>query len=194
VTHAPAGAAPRRSTGNPRFKSRRAPTTRILGLAALAAPVLAVSVYLVTLNRGAAPPLQPPPSVEAPTGVPPPDVAPPVTSPVQPVPPPAPPTPPAAGQTPLPAPPNAGEAARIAGLAGLSIDEIAVRRIVQRPGEFTAMVQGQNGKIYSVRRGDKLADGTVRAINADGLVIIQEVSDPLALVKQREVTKRLQSP
>ena len=194
VTHAPAPAAPRRSAGNPRLKSRRAPMTRILGLAALAAPVLAVSVYLVTLNHGAAPPLQPPPSVEAPTGVPPPDVEPPVTSPVQPEPLPAPPTPPPAGKTPAPAPPNAGEAARIAGLAGLSVDEIAVRGIMQRVGEFIAMVQDQNGKTYTVREGDKLADGTVRAINADGLVIIQEVSDPLSLDKQREVIKRLQSP
>jgi hypothetical protein len=194
VTHAPAPAAPRRSAGNPRLKSRRAPMTRILGLAALAAPVLAVSVYLVTLNHGAAPPLQPPPSVEAPTGVPPPDVEPPVTSPVQPEPPPAPPTPPPAGKTPVPAPPNAGEAARIAGLARLSVDEIAVRGIMQRVGEFIAMVQDQNGKTYTVREGDKLADGTVRAINADGLVIIQEVSDPLSLDKQREVIKRLQSP
>ena len=168
--------------------------TRLLGLAALAAPVLAVSVYLVTLNRVAAPPLQPAPSVEAPTGVPPPDVEPPVTSPVQPEPPPAPPTPPPAGQPPPHVPPDAGEAARIAGLAGLSVDEIAVRGIVQRAGEFIAMVQDQNGKTYTVREGDKLADGTVRAINADGLVIIQEVSDPLAPVKQREVIKRLRSP
>jgi hypothetical protein len=110
---------------------------------------------------------------------------------VQAVTPPAPPTPPPAGQAQPPAPPNAGEAARAAGVAGLSVDEIAVRRIVQNLGEFIAMVQGRNGKIYTVRQGDKLSNGTVRAINADGLVIIQEVSDP---VKQREVIKRLQSP
>jgi len=108
--------------------------------------------------------------------------------------PPDPPTPPPPGQVPPPAQPNAGEAARIAGLAGLAIDEIAVRGIVQSRGEFLAMVQGQNGKTYTVRQGDKLADGTVRAINADGLVLIQEESDPLAPVKQREVIKRLRSP
>ncbi len=84
--------------------------------------------------------------------------------------------------------------ARAAGVARLSVDEIAVREVVQKLGEFIAMVQGQNGTIQTVRQGDKLADGTVRAINADGLVIIQEVSDPLSLVKQREVIKRLRSP
>ena len=69
-----------------------------------------------------------------------------------------------------------------------------MREVVQKLGEFIAMVQGQNGTIQAVRQGDKLADGTVRATNADGLVIIQEVSDPLSLVKQREVIKRLRSP
>ncbi len=167
--------------------------TRILGLAALAAPVLAVSVYLVTLNRGAAPPLQPPPSVEAPTGVPPPDVEPAVPPPVKAVPLPVRPMPAVVGKPRLPVT-DAGEAGASPALAGLSVDEIAVRGIVQTLGEFIAMVQDQNGKTYTVREGDKLADGTVRAINADGLVIIQEVSDPLALVKQREVIKRLRSP
>jgi hypothetical protein len=194
MTPPPVTAAPRRSTDHSRLKSRRAPMTRVLGLAALAAPVLAVSVYFATLYRGAAPPLQPVPAVEAPTSVPPRDVDPPVRPPTQPVPPPAPPTPTPVAKDPPPAPPNAGVAARAEGLAGLSVDEIVVRGIVQRLGEFIAMVQGQNGTIYTVRQGDKLADGTVRAINADGLVIIQEISDPLAPVKQREVIKRLRSP
>jgi hypothetical protein len=41
--------------------------------------------------------------------------------------------------------------------------------------------------------GDKLADGVIKAVTLQGLVIVQEVNDPLSLVKQREVTRRLRS-
>jgi TIR domain-containing protein len=187
-TRSPAPVTPR-SAGGLRHKSRRAPMTRVLRFAALAAPVLAVTVYLATLHRGAAPPLQPvPPS---PVGVPPsgPDAgSEPVVRPtVPPAPPPAPPAPP-------PAPPSVPAVTpRAAGTAALAVDELSVRGIVKSRGEFLAMVQDQNGKMYTVRQGDKLADGTVKAVNADGLVIIQETRDPLSPVKQREVIKRVRS-
>ncbi len=44
-----------------------------------------------------------------------------------------------------------------------------------------------------MRQGDKLADGAVQAVTADGLVIVQEVNDPLSLVKQREIRKPLRA-
>ncbi|MBZ5556886.1 MAG: hypothetical protein LAO77_06370 [Acidobacteriia bacterium] len=44
-----------------------------------------------------------------------------------------------------------------------------------------------------VHQGDKLADGTIKTITPQGLVVMQEVNDPLSLVKQREVTKLLRS-
>ena len=53
------------------------------------------------------------------------------------------------------------------------------------------MVQGPDNKTYLVRQNDKLLDGTVKAITAQGLVILQEVNDPLSLVKQKEVRKML---
>ena len=37
------------------------------------------------------------------------------------------------------------------------------------------------------------ADGVIKAVTIQGLVIVQEVNDPLSLVKQLEVTKRLRS-
>jgi hypothetical protein len=42
-----------------------------------------------------------------------------------------------------------------------------------------------------VRQNDKLLDGIVKAITAEGLVILQEVNDPLSLVKQKEIRKML---
>ena len=53
------------------------------------------------------------------------------------------------------------------------------------------MVQGPDNRTYMLRQGDQLADGAVQAVTAEGLVIVQEVNDPLSLVKQRVVRKPL---
>ena len=77
------------------------------------------------------------------------------------------------------------------GLEGLTLDEVAVRGIVQTQGGFVAMVQGPDLKTYIVRVGDHLLDGTVKAITSDSIIVLQEVTDPLSLVKQRELRKSL---
>lgn len=77
------------------------------------------------------------------------------------------------------------------GLAGLRVDEISVRGVVAAGSGFLAMVQGPDKKTYIVRVNDRLADGTVRDVTAQGLVLMQEVNDPLSLVKQKEVRKML---
>lgn len=79
------------------------------------------------------------------------------------------------------------------GLAGLAVAEISVRGVVQSRGGYLAMVQGPDNKTYVVRANDRLLDGTVKAVTAQGLVILQEVNDPLSLVKQKEVRKGLRA-
>jgi len=79
------------------------------------------------------------------------------------------------------------------GAAGLSVGDISVRGLLQSRGGFYAMVQGPDGKTYMMHPGDKLLDGTVKSVNAEGLVIVQEVNDPLSLVKEREISKKLRS-
>jgi hypothetical protein len=54
-----------------------------------------------------------------------------------------------------------------------------------------AILQGADSKTYIVRPGERLADGTIRSITSDALVILQQVNDPLSLEKQREVRKVL---
>ena len=80
---------------------------------------------------------------------------------------------------------------RAEGVPGMMIDELTVRGIVQTRGAWVAMVAGVDGKVYSVRAGDRLADGVVREVTAQAVVILQEVNDPLSLEKQREVRKFL---
>jgi Tfp pilus assembly protein PilP len=79
------------------------------------------------------------------------------------------------------------------GAAGLSVGEISVRGVVQSPSGLIAMVQGPDNKTYIVHQGDRLLDGSIKSITTQGLVCIQEVNDPLSLVKQREVSKLLRS-
>ena len=84
-----------------------------------------------------------------------------------------------------------GGAPRPVGAAGLAVDELLVRGIVQSQGAYVAMVSGPAGRTFTIRAGSKLFDGTVRAITPEAVVILQQVSDPLSLQKQREVRKSL---
>ena len=79
------------------------------------------------------------------------------------------------------------------GPSGMTLAEISVRGIVQSRGSLVAMIQGPDAKTYIVHQGDKLLDGTIKSVTPQGLIVIQEVNDPLSLVKQREVRKLLRS-
>jgi Tfp pilus assembly protein PilP len=79
------------------------------------------------------------------------------------------------------------------GINSMAINDIVVRGILQSRGALVAMVQGPDNKTYIVHQGDKLLDGAIKSITPLGLVFIQDVSDPLSLVKQREVSKPLRS-
>ena len=88
---------------------------------------------------------------------------------------------------------NSGSATakRAEGVPGMLTGELTVRGIMQTRGAWVAMVSGPDNQVYTVRAGDKLADGVIRQVNATSVVILQEVNDPLSLEKQREVRKFL---
>jgi Tfp pilus assembly protein PilP len=88
-------------------------------------------------------------------------------------------------------PRNAGR--RNEGPAGMTVAEISVRGVLASRGSLIAMIEGPDKKTYVVHTGDKFQDGTIRSITPQGLVIVQEVNDPLSLVKQREIHKLLRS-
>ena len=73
----------------------------------------------------------------------------------------------------------------------MAVAEISVRGVMESRGKLIAMVMGPDNKTYIVHQGDKLLDGAVKSITPQGLVIEQEVNDPLSVVKQREVRKLL---
>ena len=86
---------------------------------------------------------------------------------------------------------NATTVKRAEGVPGMLTAELVIRGILQTRGTWVAMVAGADKKVYTVRAGDKLADGVIRQITANSVVILQEVNDPLSLEKQREVRKFL---
>lgn len=83
-------------------------------------------------------------------------------------------------------PPKRGD-----GSAGLTVAEVSVRGVMQSRGAMLAMVEGPDKKTFLVHPGDKFADGTIKTITPQGLVVVQDVNDPLSLVKQREIRKPL---
>jgi len=81
---------------------------------------------------------------------------------------------------------------RPAGPAGLLVNEITVKGVLKSAkGGFIALVQAPDARTYIVHPGDKVMDGTVKAITTDAVVFSQDVNDPLSLVKQREVRKSI---
>jgi hypothetical protein len=80
-------------------------------------------------------------------------------------------------------------AQRPPGPAGLLISEVSVKGIFRDRSGFIALVQGTDSRTYSVRTGEKLLDGSIKAITADTVVFSQDVNDPLSTVKQKEVRK-----
>jgi type IV pilus assembly protein PilP len=79
------------------------------------------------------------------------------------------------------------------GPSSMNLAEISVRGVMQSRGSLVAMIQGPDNKTYIVHQGDKLLDGTIKSVTPQGLIVIQEVNDPLSLVKQREIRKLLRS-
>jgi hypothetical protein len=80
-------------------------------------------------------------------------------------------------------------ASRPPGPPGLLINEVIVKGIVRDRTGFIAIIQGPDTKTFIVRSGEKLMDGSVKSITVDTVIFSQDVSDPLSLVKQREVRK-----
>lgn len=86
---------------------------------------------------------------------------------------------------------NITTANRPAGLPGVLINEVSVKGIFKSEKGYIGLLQTPDSKTYIVHSGDKLLDGSIKAITQDAVVFSQDVNDPLSLVKQREVRKSI---
>ena len=82
---------------------------------------------------------------------------------------------------------------RLTGLSSLSTGEVMLRGVMQSRNSYVALISGPDGKTYPAHVNDRLLDGVIRSVTPQGIVIMQEVNDPLSLVKQREVRKGLRT-
>jgi type IV pilus assembly protein PilP len=82
---------------------------------------------------------------------------------------------------------------KLTGLAGMTTGEVMLRGILQSRNTYVALVSGPDGKTYQAHVNDRLLDGVIRSVTPQGIVIMQDVNDPLSLVKQREVRKGLRT-
>jgi Tfp pilus assembly protein PilP len=80
---------------------------------------------------------------------------------------------------------------RPTGIGGLGVDEITMRGVLEGRNGWAAIVRGADNRTYTVRAGEQLYDGTVRAVTADAMFILQDVNDPLSVQKKREIKKLL---
>ena len=85
------------------------------------------------------------------------------------------------------------QGSRPPGIPGLLINEVSVKGIVHNNSGYVALIQGADNKTYVVKAGDRLLDGSVKSILQDAVVFSQDVSDPLSLVKQKEIRKPLRT-
>lgn len=86
---------------------------------------------------------------------------------------------------------NTGQAvqARAKGLAGVAVNDVAIKGIITSGEKWLAIIAGPDGNMYLARTDDKLHDGSVRKIERDSVVFLARVQDGTGKVVSREVRK-----
>jgi|SRR5690606_7191859 len=79
------------------------------------------------------------------------------------------------------------------GLSGVTIGELTLRGIVRSDNAFVALAQSPDGRTFQLRQNDRLFDGRVKEITFEAVVFVQQVNDPLSLVREREVRKTMKA-
>jgi Tfp pilus assembly protein PilP len=77
------------------------------------------------------------------------------------------------------------------GKAGLIVDTLRINGIVHSPNGMIAIVSNSQQRVYFLREGDKLYDGSVEKIALDGISFHEFGKDAFGKPLERVVTKRL---
>jgi hypothetical protein len=77
------------------------------------------------------------------------------------------------------------------GKAGLMVDTLRLDGIVSGPNGMIAIVENPQDRVYFLREGDKLYDGSVTHIALDAVSFHQTGADAFGKPVDRELTKRL---
>ena len=77
------------------------------------------------------------------------------------------------------------------GKAGLVISTVRIDGSVRSPGGMIAVVTNPESRVYFIREGDRLYDGTVEKIGLDGVTFREVSKDAFGKPVERSVTKRI---
>jgi Tfp pilus assembly protein PilP len=88
-------------------------------------------------------------------------------------------------------PGNAGPENLPPGKAGLIIETLRIDGIVHSPNAMIAIVSNAQQRVYFLREGDKLYDGSVEKIALDAISFQEIGKDAFGKPLERTVTKRL---
>ncbi|HUO34335.1 MAG TPA: hypothetical protein VMU43_05040 [Candidatus Acidoferrum sp.] len=77
------------------------------------------------------------------------------------------------------------------GKAGLVVATVRVDGTVKSPNGMLAVVSNPEQRVYFLREGDRLYDGTVEKIGLDGVTFQEFSKDAFGRPVEREVTKRI---
>ena len=89
------------------------------------------------------------------------------------------------------APPDAPATVRPRGLKGQRISELKLVGLVEAGGEYTALAAGLRDRSFMLKKGDRLFDGQVLEIRADGVVFSHRVEGDAGGTRTRRVVKKL---
>jgi hypothetical protein len=77
------------------------------------------------------------------------------------------------------------------GKAGLMVETLRINGIVHSPNGMIAVVSNSMNRVYFLREGDKLYDGSVGKIAIDGISFVEAGKDAFGKPLERTVTKQL---
>ena len=77
------------------------------------------------------------------------------------------------------------------GIAGLVVATVHVDGTVSSPNGMIAVVSNPEQRVYFIREGDRLYDGSVEKIGLDGVTFREVSKDAFGKSVEREVTKRI---
>lgn len=77
------------------------------------------------------------------------------------------------------------------GPGGLVISTLRIDGIVRSPGGMIAVVTNPQNRVYFIREGANLYDGTVERITLEGVTFRERGKDPFGKAIDRQVVKRL---
>ena len=86
---------------------------------------------------------------------------------------------------------NKPEKSGVAGLAGMTVDELELQGTIKTKVGWIAMMRGSDNRSYLLKRGQVLFDGEVTGIAATEVTFRQNVNDPASPKPFRDVVKSL---